>query len=252
MDVMSRGLNEIRKKTDNCFGPNKSLFNLSEPVIRSYFCSITVAIIYMNIYIFKMSSDNDIHLGCLMFIILIMDNAGCLLEYLSKRAWIPLTICQMRVRELFRIVFLCLIPVLSLNQINASDIQLNFFCALILSMPSLYMIPYLLALFGRNAVYNFILKANFVLNAIVSFRTTFYGICASTLILTTWTAHRFRMSKAIFITRFLAVTFVYLTLKNVKVPKCDKLCDDKIDYCSPSDELCSFIRAQYYHKINCQ
>lgn len=197
----------------------------------------------------NMGCQYDITLGSMLFIILLVNDIGCLWDYRSvyMRTWPSLSRFQCSCIEFFRIVSLSIIPLISLNQIFGVNCTSNLAVTLILIFPIMYGCTYLRCIFGRHKLYISLFRVNFMINGIISARTTFFGVCASALILLSWKIHQQRELKFILVTRLLALIFIDIILKRMSVPKCAV---DKIDPCALSEEQCNFFRTFYRHKIN--
>lgn len=245
--MIQRRLDPLRKKIDGVFGVQRSSCEMNLITVI-YITTFFVTLILWRIYVSYMSCEHNTTYGTMLFFILIGNALGCLWEYriVYMRKWCSLSRYERSCVEFFRIIFLSIIPVLSLNQIIGSDICSRLLMGLTLTIPLMYGFNHLKGIYGRNLLYITLLRANFILNGIISFRTTFYGTCASALILTTWEAHQLRIARAIVITRVLALFFIYKTLIHVAVPKCS--CKT-INY-ALSDEQCEFFRTYYRHHIN--
>lgn len=233
----------LRKHFDRTIGLSRKVFtqHLALTLVNG-----SIVALFFSLYTARMGSKYEVTYGSLCFLLCLID-----LIHDLKRAhqvsWMQLTRYEYIIRECFRICFLFIIPVLTINQYLHSDMSF-WVLIVILTIPALYLAPYCRNFFGKQPLYILTLKANVLVNLIVSIRTTFYGFLCSIAVLFAW-SKKYRTNKqqmwyTLLFFRFATGYLLYITLITVKINRC--IYPKKEDSCAMSDEQCSFFRNYYY------
>lgn len=210
----------MKKFFDRLFGVH--------PFLRNKFTSLHCMVFAINLicfvmYVDAMGDDHEIKYGAVIFFLLGLDIAANFWQT-GHNQWQEYSRYEIVILEACNILFLAIIPMISLNQFFVSDIG-AYFVLIVFAMPLLYIMPGFKDKFGRENLYITILKGNLLLNLMVSIRTTFFGICCCMALLTSWSMKN-RASRIHFILKALTSYFLYLALVNCPIPICELSCSD--------------------------
>lgn len=137
------------------------------------FLASTFVVMCFFMYIDHMGEDCELKYGSLAFLFLCIDNLS-LFWYSGRNQWQEASRFQCIIMETTHIIFLLIIPLISVNQYYKSDLGC-YYLGLVLLLPMLYLIPLLRNKLGRCNLYVLILKTSIFFNLLVSIRTTFFG-----------------------------------------------------------------------------
>lgn len=236
-----RSLDGFKNKCDGFFG-------FKTPIRKQTLAGIAICLsvtggLYL-IYLDKLMPHYEVSGGTVVFLMYTVEICSCFFRHIQPTLFRVETTFQKRFKELMKINFMFIVPVLSWNQVRKSDLPLPFGVAA-LSIPFLYLAPGIRTKFGRKPLYLLVLKINLVLNAIVSARTTFYGVFASLFMLFGWVMKQYNTHVKLTATLLRVITsfMLYFTLRDVAVPKCVYM--KARDVCTMSEEQCLFFKEYY-------
>lgn len=220
---------DIKTIFDKSFGLHR-VFETDAAVPHVF--GIVTLIIMLNAYLYSVGENNEIKFGLLLFLLLLTELIGSLYDLKCNKVSVPCTKFRRILGEFFRVSFLWIIPVLSMNQGFRSDLSYNLLL-FSLGLPIIYVMPLIKTLFGKNRIYILVLKLSMLLNIIISIRTTLYGMMTCMAILASWTLKSTTKHPQTAALRTITAVLVYVTLINVTIPKCPDYCPYTCDPCAP-------------------
>lgn len=160
----------FKKFFDRLFGVHPFLDNKHT---WFHFMCLTFTVMCFFMYIDHMGEEHELKYGALVFLILCMDNLAAFWQN-GRNPWQESSRFEDVILELTQILFLLIIPLISINQYYKSDLGC-YYLGIVTLLPVLYLLPILRSKCGRCNLYVLILKASVFFNLLVSIRTTFFG-----------------------------------------------------------------------------
>lgn len=221
---------------------------VGEKPLHKYDIILTIFSILFTVWCFLMfistvGPTNEIKYAAIVFVLLLFDIfADMWTKRKLSNEWIEINRFEYQLFICFKVIFLCIVPALTMNQLMFSDYSTKF-GVITIAVIVTYCMPGVRNIFEENVLYSFAINSSLLINLIVSLRTTLYGtMCAICLFFSS--ALRVGRPKRLllFLSRVLTAYIAYLALSACPIPKCYPPITDG---CQMTEEQCKFFRTYY-------